>query len=92
MVLYQEHVLTTSDCYNPNHVDDVELEIEHWLEISDAAVRTAGDTIRVYSLILGPIIDPYILSITAKMKLESITPVWMVESITTRRTIKQGEL
>jgi hypothetical protein len=83
LILFQEHILGTSDCYNPNHVDNVDLEIEHWLEISDGAVKSVADLVRIYSLILGTIIRPYILS---------VTPAWMVQSITTRRTIKQGEL
>lgn len=92
LLLLQEHVLETSDCYNPNHLDNVDLEIEHWLEISSGAVIAAADIARIYSFILGPIIDPYILSTTVRRDMGSTTPAYMVKSVTSRRTIKQGDM
>jgi hypothetical protein len=76
LVLIQEHVASNLDSAHVNAADTVQLSIELSLLCQDSIVRQYVEALVLsYSAsALGFVIDPYIVSLTARREAVSVTP------------------
>jgi hypothetical protein len=73
LLLYQEYVANSLDSFHPNIGEDIVLSVEQLLALEDAYNRNRSDSPGLLYLALGAVVDPYIISLTAKYSLASLT-------------------